>query len=82
MRVVETHDIDDDGYGTLDITVETESGKGAVSFMAGEPEDNTFHRDLNSAYSVDALIKLAYEAGKRGEPYEHKFIDENEEEAV
>ena len=83
MRVVETHDIDEDGQGTLSIEVETESGECSVSLMAQEPEDNTFYRDLNSAYSIAELLKLAYEAGKRGELYEYEFIDENpEEEAV
>ena len=36
----------------------------------GEPEDNTLGRDLNFVYNIVDLMKLAYEAGKRGEELE------------
>lgn len=36
----------------------------------GEPEDNTFGRDINFIYDIIPLMKLAYEAGKRNEELE------------
>ncbi|OMD02535.1 hypothetical protein [Paenibacillus odorifer] len=49
-----------------------------AEICAGEPEDAVFFRDLNGAYSIMALAKAAYEAGKRGETLEYEFIDESE----
>lgn len=36
-------------------------------FNDGEPEDATLNRDFNDCYSIVKLLKLAYEAGLRGE---------------
>lgn len=36
---------------------------------AGEPEDNTLYRNFNDCLFVHKLMKLAYEAGKRGEDF-------------
>jgi hypothetical protein len=57
------------GDHSIDIRVDTEEGTQQVSFWAGEPEDFSLTRDLNGAYSIKDLVKLAYEAGKNGEPY-------------
>jgi hypothetical protein len=81
VKITETHDIDEDyGTGSLSVVIKTDDDWGGVEICAGEPEDNTFNRDLNDAYGIRRLLTLAYEAGKRGEPYEYEFIDENETE--
>jgi hypothetical protein len=36
----------------------------------GEPEDNCLGRDLSFVYSIVGLMKMAFEAGKRGEELE------------
>ncbi|MGF7045732.1 hypothetical protein J2T13_000192 [Paenibacillus sp. DS2015] len=80
MRIVETRNIDDDGYGGMELSIATNDDKGGVDFCAACdcPEDNTFHRDLKSALGIRRLLVLAYEAGKRGEDYEYEFVDESE----
>lgn len=87
MRVVETHDIgtgydEYSGKGSVGITLTDAEGNriAGVTICAGEPEDAVFYRDLDGALSIEPLIRAAYEAGKRGEPYEYEFIDENAEE--
>lgn len=88
MKITETHNIGDSGYeydgkGSITVTVEDDAGnRESVDISAGEPEDAVFFRDLNGAYSIADAIKLAYEAGKRGEEMTYVFVDENEEEAV
>lgn len=81
MSVFETHDIDEEyGKGSVTVSISADGGKrgASVTIFAGEPEDNTFNRDLNDAYDISTLVKTAYEAGKRGEPYEYEFVDESE----
>lgn len=83
MKVTETHCIrgEYNGKGSLTVTVEDDAGnRKSVDIRAGEPEDAVFFRDLNGAYAIADAIKLAYEAGKRGESLEYEFIDESEEE--
>lgn len=88
MKLTETHNIgtgwdEYNGKGSLEVTVETADGKRkSACICAGEPEDAVFFRDLDGAYSIADLVKMAYEAGKRGEELEYVFIDENEEEAL
>jgi len=84
MKIVEIHNVDESGYeydgkGSIEVTVTDDmGGRVSVDISAGEPEDAVFFRDLNGAYSIADAIKLAYEAGKRGEPYEYEFVDESE----
>ncbi|MDR9852941.1 hypothetical protein RJP21_04920 [Paenibacillus sp. VCA1] len=84
MKVTETHDIDNSGYeydgkGSLTIDVKDDRGDSVyVDICAGEPEDAVFFRDLNGAYNISRAIKLAYEAGKRGEAFEYALIEEGE----
>lgn len=81
MKVIETHDVYEDyEKGSVSVTLYNDEGKriAGVDISAGEPEDNTFYRDLNGAYNIADLVKVAYEAGKRGEPYEYVFLDESE----
>lgn len=88
MKIVETHDIGEDfdeycGKGSIEVKVTDDTGRSVcVDIMAGEPEDAVFFRDLNGAYSIADAVKLAYEAGKRGEALEYVFVNENEKEAV
>jgi len=35
----------------------------------GEPKDANLSRDFNSCFDIPELMKLAYEAGKRGEDF-------------
>lgn len=39
----------------------------SLSFFDGEPEDNTIARNFNDIYGFDEIVKMAHEAGKRGE---------------
>ncbi|MHA7962836.1 hypothetical protein ACX93W_01740 [Paenibacillus sp. CAU 1782] len=86
MKIVETRNIDKSGYeyhgkGSISVVVTTEAGeKETVTIHAGEPEDAVFFCDLDGAYSIADAVKLAYEAGLRGETLEYEFIDENEAE--
>lgn len=89
MKLVETHDIGDgwdeySGKGSLSVSLRKDDGEfvKGVTIYAGEPEDNTFYRDLDGAFSIADLVKAAYEAGKSGEPLTYEFIDENAKEAV
>ena len=86
MKIVETHNIGTDyeyeGKGSVEVTVTDDAGnKKSVGIYAGEPEDAVFFRDLDGVFSIADAIKLAYEAGKRGEELEYVFIDESEGEA-
>ena len=45
----------------------------------GEPEDNALGRDLNFVYDIVPLMKLAFEAGARGENLE--IVSEQVEDA-
>lgn len=47
------------------------------------PEDAYLHRDLNFVYSISNLMKLAWEAGKKGETFEvisNEISEEEDEE--
>jgi len=85
MKITETRDIGNDydeyyGKGSIGVKLEFADGTTAsLSIMAGEPEDAVFFRDLDGAYNISTLIKLAYEAGKRGEEMTYEFIDESED---
>lgn len=51
----------------------------SISIGEGEPEDMTLNRDLNDVYEIPAMLREAYEAGKRGEPFEEEFVDEKDD---
>jgi len=82
MRIVETRNIDGDGYGMMELSIATNDDKGGVEFSVACacPEDNTFHRDLKSALGIRRLLELAYEAGQRGEKYMYEYVDESDKE--
>ena len=74
MKVTETFE----GW-RMSLLVETDEGNEEVSFKEGEPEDNSFGRDLNDAFTIRRLVELAYNAGKNGEDIEWVDIDDSEE---
>lgn len=65
----------------LKIEAETETGQKELSFIEGEPEDANLGRDFADVYNIEDLVKMAYEAGKNGEPLEidRKVYDSFEE---
>ncbi len=54
-------------------------GKQLFDAWDGEPEDSNLSRDFNACYSIPDLMELAYEAGKRGEEFTIKNVEESEE---
>ena len=42
-------------------------GKRVFSVGDGEPEDSNLCRDFNDCWKIPDLLKMAYEAGKKGE---------------
>lgn len=51
-------------------------GADSITIGEGEPEDMYLFRDLSDVYSIYNLIKIAYEAGKKGEALHYEFIEE------
>lgn len=47
-------------------------GKRVFYVHDGEPEDNNLSRNFSACYTIVELLKRAYEAGKRGEPFEEQ----------
>jgi len=45
-------------------------GKSVFNVLDGEPEDANLSRDFCDIYNIGNLLKLAYEAGQRGEDFE------------
>lgn len=88
MKITEIHDIGTEydeyyGKGSVSVTVVDDAGNRAgVEIIAGEPEDVNFYRDLNGAFDIVDAIKLAYEAGKRGESLEYALVVISEGEVV
>ena len=70
-----TAEWDDDCRNSLEIQVD---GKTKFNVHDGEPEDNTLCRNFNDCYSVADLMKLAHEAGARGETFEIEHKEEEE----
>lgn len=64
--------------GSITIELKTDTDYDSINFGHGEPEDNYLSRDLNDVYSIVPMLKMAYEAGKRGEAFE--LVEEKEEE--
>lgn len=63
-------------WETLEIEVD---GQEVFSACTGEHEDNTLTRNFSDCYKVASLMKMAFEAGKRGEELTIIEIDKNEE---
>lgn len=72
MKVIETTSMfgEDGGESHIKVELFCDNGdKESVSFGEGEPEDMYLFRDLSDAYSLVSLVRVAYEAGKRGEEF-------------
>ena len=80
MKITETITIDSEYTNTISVAIkiETETKTQRMFFREGEPEDMTFGRDLSDVFSITEMLKLAYEAGKRGEELNMEFIEEEE----
>lgn len=44
-------------------------GKPEAEFYDGEPEDNSIGRNFNDIHNIPKLMKMAYEAGVKGEDF-------------
>lgn len=72
MKVIETTCKfgEDGGESHIQVEIIADYGdKVSVGFGEGEPEDMYLFRDLSDAYSLVSLVRVAYEAGKRGEEF-------------
>lgn len=69
-----SEDSDYGEYSNLEIFVD---GKSKVNFnyQFDCPEDNTPNRNFADIYYIPHLMKLAYEAGKRGEDFQQTNIE-------
>ena len=54
------------------------NAKIVFSVSDGEPEDSNLNRDFNDVYNIPELLKLAYDAGKAGEPFEINYSESSE----
>jgi len=78
----------DDEYGFKKLfyqTLKAESNEKSLSIgqlgnFVGQEEDATFCRDINAPENYVKFIKLAYEAGKRGEDLTFEEINSEDEE--
>jgi hypothetical protein len=75
MKLITIHSntSSDEGEDHFKVMLKDEEGKtlASVGFGRGEPEDFSLNRDLNDAFDIPKMIKIAYEAGKRGEELLH-----------
>jgi hypothetical protein len=64
-----------DGRNALQIEVD---GKDEFHVWDDEPEDSNLYRTFSPCFSIPRLMKLAHEAGKRGEEFivEEEKVDE------
>jgi hypothetical protein len=83
MKIKETHEFYNSDHGdatNVTVVVETDNGEeNSVSIGEGEKEDMYLFRDSSDAYSIVELIRMAYNAGKRGEEMNYEFIEERDE---
>ena len=81
MKVIETTSRfgEDGADSNIKLELVCDNGdKESVSFGEGEPEDMYLFRDLSDAYSLFRLVKIAYEAGKRGEEFIYEELTEED----
>lgn len=78
MRIVVTEEFSDDyTYESLEIVIDNKAKFHVYS--SDSPEDNTLSRNFSDCYDIPALLKKAYEAGKKGEKLEIIYNEEDEE---
>ena len=54
---------------TIDI-----DGDPVFRVVDGEPEDANLRRDFNDCWKIIGLMRSAYDAGVKGEPFEYKSV--------
>lgn len=54
------------------------NGEMLIEFWDGEPEDANLARDFGDCFSIVDLMRLAYEAGKKGEEFVETSSEEDE----
>lgn len=64
MDVKTTIDVNDDFQESMTIEVD---GQRVFFVTDGEPEDNVLNRNFGDVHNIPRLMKMAYEAGKKGE---------------
>ena len=75
MKVSYTIEKWDDFRRNLMIDIDDEA---VFDVYDGEPEDNNLYRNFNDCFKVVDLIRMAYEAGKRGEELEvEELVSDN-----
>lgn len=72
MVVKSIMDSYDDGYSYSNGLKIFIDDKSVFTVFEGEPEDNTLGRNYNDCYKIPELMRLAFEAGKRGEEISFK----------
>lgn len=53
-------------------------GEEVLSVHDGEPEDNNLCRNFNDCWNIVGMMKMAHEAGQRGEPFEYTKTSEED----
>lgn len=81
MKITEKYSVDGWDRASYELNVYNDTGKYVGGFDISDnlsecPEDVMLCRDLSFALDVVDLMKLAWEAGKRGEPLKIEDIEE------
>lgn len=77
MKIKVVERIDELDYtGMMEIYID---GRREFTVYDGEPEDNNLSRNFNDCWSIPELMRKAYEAGRNGEEFDLKYIEEGAE---
>lgn len=78
MRVVVAHECSDDfTYEALEIVID-DTYNFSVYHSDDSPEDNTLYRNFSDCFDIPNMLQRAYEAGRRGEPFEVEYCGEED----
>lgn len=66
MKLTTTNTQNDDYETTFEIAVD---GKIEFSVSEGSPEDNSLGRNFSDCFNIPDLMRMAYDAGRRGEEF-------------
>lgn len=76
MKIIVIHEQSDDyTYGGLEIVID-DTYKFSVYHSEDMPEDNTLYRNFADCFDIPEMLKMAYEAGKRNEPFIIEYYGE------
>lgn len=78
MKIVEYDALIDDEEMKSELTIEVD-GEEAAYFVEGEPEDANMLRDFSDVHNICNLMKMAYNAGKTGEEFDHQIKNKRRE---